>query len=73
MPHPPNKMLKKTQHFEFSQKRGLRVSKMKILKKNLRFEISFKKLIRNIFHIPQRNFFKKLKIFSFFKKGGSKM
>ena len=68
---PPKKIFKKSQNFEFFQKRGFRESK------NENFEKIFSKLKRDskigyktCATCPQKRFSKKVKILSFFKKGG---
>jgi len=69
---PPKKLFKKTQNFEFFLKKGgLRVSKMKILKKKSDLKLASKNKYETCpTSPPKETFLKKLTILSVLKKGG---
>ena len=67
--HPSTQIVQKTQNFEFFQM-PLEAKKIKILKNKFLFELASKNAYETCDTSSQKNFFKKLKILSFFKKGG---
>ena len=69
----PKKIFKKSQHFEFFQKRGVKgVKKRKILKKYLQNQKGFQKLdTKHVLHVTKEDF-QKSQNFKFFLKKGVK-